>query len=80
MAGTRIDRDGRLIITSQVTRDQQRNLQDARDKLAALIARALVRPKRRRPTKPTRGSKERRLNSKRHQSEKKRNRKRVDRD
>lgn len=53
-----------LIVTSQATRDQGRNLEDARAKLAAIVARALHRPKKRKPTKPTKGSRERRLQAK----------------
>jgi ribosome-associated protein len=71
IAGARLDRDGRLAITSQVTRDQSRNLEDAREKLAALIRSALVPPKKRKATKPGKGAKERRLREKRAQSEKK---------
>ena len=71
IAKGRIDKEGRIVITSQVTRDQPRNLEDAREKLAALIARALVAPKKRKATKPSRGAKERRLGEKRRTSEKK---------
>lgn len=71
LAKGRIDKDGRLVITSQATRDQPRNLEDAREKLAALIGRALVVPKRRKATKPSKGARERRLGAKRRQSEKK---------
>jgi ribosome-associated protein len=55
---------GEVIVTSQATRTQARNLEDARTKLAALVARALHRPKRRKPTRPTAGSRERRLSAK----------------
>jgi ribosome-associated protein len=75
IAQSRIDKEGRLVVTSQVTRDQSRNLEDARQKLAALIARALVVPKKRKPTKPGKGAKERRLGEKRRHSEKKESRK-----
>jgi ribosome-associated protein len=67
----RLDKEGRLVITSQLTRDQSRNLEDAREKLAALIAGALVVPKKRKKTKPGKGARERRLGEKRRQSEKK---------
>lgn len=77
-AKSAIDRHGVLHIVSQVTRDQARNLEDARQKLARLIALALVVPKKRKPTKPTRGSQERRLQAKRVFSEKKAARRRVD--
>ena len=78
LAAGRLDAEGRILITSQVTRSQTQNLEDARAKLAALIRSALVVPKRRRPTRPTRGSRERRLESKRHTSEKKRLRRSSD--
>jgi ribosome-associated protein len=77
VAGSRLDAEGWLVITSQATRSQQDNLEDARSKLAALIRRALVPPKPRRPTKPTAGSKQRRLAAKRQQAEKKSGRGRV---
>ena len=56
-----LDADGLLLVKSQKTRDQHQNLEDARDKVRALIEQALVRPKSRRKTKPTRGSVERRI-------------------
>ncbi len=71
MAAARLDKDGRLVVTSQATRDQSRNLEDAREKLAALILRALAVPKKRKATKPSKGAKERRLKEKRARSEKK---------
>jgi ribosome-associated protein len=67
----KLDAEGRVRIVSQATRDQLKNLEDARAKLAALVLEALTPPKPRRPTKPTRGSKERRLKAKRHTSAKK---------
>ena len=66
-----LDADGNLLLKSQVTRDQSRNLEDARQKLKELIVRALVKPKTRRPTKPSRGARERRLQSKQRNSDKK---------
>ena len=65
------DKTGVITISSQLTRDQHRNLEDARAKLVTLVLQALERPKPRRATKPTRGSKERRLSDKRHASERK---------
>ena len=50
-AANRIDADGRLRVVSQKTRDQVRNREDARDKLAQLILSALAVPKPRRPTR-----------------------------
>ncbi len=68
LAAHRLTREGDLLITSQLTRDQSRNLQDALDRLAALIRQALVVPRLRRPTRPTHASVERRLSGKRHQA------------
>jgi ribosome-associated protein len=71
---SRTDAEGNLLVTSQLTRDQPRNLEDAREKVRTLVARALVKPIPRRPTRPSRAAKERRLVGKRHQSERKRGR------
>jgi ribosome-associated protein len=79
LAGQRLDAQGRLVITSQRTRDQARNLEDARFKLAALVRRAMARPKPRRPSKPTRAAKRRRVEDKRHRSRIKEGRGRVGR-
>lgn len=78
IAGRRVDGEGWLHIISQATRDQQKNLADAREKLAELVRQALVRPKIRRPTKPTRGAKERRLTAKKQTSERKQQRRSFD--
>jgi ribosome-associated protein len=67
----KLDAAGRLVMTSDDTRSQAQNLELARERLAALLRAALVVPKPRRPTKPSRGAKERRLSTKRLQSEKK---------
>ena len=77
LAGKRVDATGQLHVISQLTRDQLRNLEDARDKLAALIAQALIVPRTRRPTKPTRGSQRRRIDEKRRDAGKKQLRRRV---
>jgi ribosome-associated protein len=74
LAGAAIDAEGRIVIVSEATRSQPRNLEDAREKLAALVRRALVTPKRRKPTQPTKGSRRRRVEDKRRQGEKKRER------
>ncbi len=63
--------DGVIIITSQVTRTRLRNIEDARQKLAALITDALFVQKARTPTRPSRGQKARRLDDKRQQSARK---------
>jgi len=80
LAKNRLDADGCILITSQLTRDQRQNLEDAREKLADLVRRALVPPKRRRPTRPTRSSQRKRVDQKRKHSEKKQSRGRVRRD
>ena len=59
--GRRLDRAGRLILTSQRTRDQHQNLEDARRELQDWIALALIPGKERVPTRPSAGSRERRL-------------------
>ncbi|MET0389417.1 MAG: alternative ribosome rescue aminoacyl-tRNA hydrolase ArfB [Polyangiales bacterium] len=74
---SRMDAEGRVRIVSQATRDQAKNLADAREKLAELVQRALVVPKARRPTKPTRSSQARRMDDKRRAGNKKQLRGRV---
>jgi ribosome-associated protein len=61
LCGNRLTNDGVLVIAAQRFRTQERNRQDALDRLIDLIARAAVAPKPRRPTRPTAGSRERRL-------------------
>ncbi|HWC01786.1 MAG TPA: alternative ribosome rescue aminoacyl-tRNA hydrolase ArfB [Methylomirabilota bacterium] len=61
LASHRLDADGRLVVTSQLTRTQSQNLEDARLKVRELIAAALVRPRPRRATRPTRTSREQRI-------------------
>jgi ribosome-associated protein len=68
MAGRRLTRDGVLVIMAQRHRTQERNRQDALDRLKELIQAASIAPTPRRPTRPTRGSKERRLASKKNRS------------
>src|SRR5450755_1856830 len=68
LAGRRLTRDGVIVIMAQRHRTQERNRQDARDRLVELIQQASVAPKPRRPTRPTRGSKERRLATKKNRS------------
>ncbi len=69
-----LDADGDLLVKSDLTRDQSRNLEDALQKLRDLVRQALVVPRRRRATRPSLGSKRRRLEDKRRTSEKKRDR------
>jgi ribosome-associated protein len=70
----RLTDQGVLVLSAQRFRTQDRNREDARERLAAVIAAALLVPKKRVATKPTRGSKERRLGAKRERSTVKRQR------
>jgi ribosome-associated protein len=74
----RISRDGVVVIKAQQYRTQEQNRADALERLAALIAAANVQEKPRRPTKPTYGSKQRRLEGKSRRSGLKASRGRVD--
>jgi ribosome-associated protein len=65
---------GELILSSQRYRDQGRNVADCLEKLRAMLTAAATRPKPRRPTKPSRGSVQRRLEHKRQQGQKKQGR------
>jgi ribosome-associated protein len=76
----RLTEEGDFLITSQRFRDQPRNRQDCLERLADLLREASTPPKRRRRTKPTRGSRERRLSEKRQRSDRKRQRQRLSRD
>ena len=67
----RISVEGFLVIQSQRYRDQPRNIEDCREKLREMVLAALHLPKPRRATRPTRGSKERRLTAKKVQSHRK---------
>lgn len=64
LAGARLTRDGMLVITAQRHRTQARNREDALERLIELIRRAAVVPVKRRSTKPTAASRERRIESK----------------
>lgn len=75
---SRLDAEGRVVIVSQVTRDQKRNLEDAREKLAQLVRAAMVVPKKRRKTKPSRGAQERRLGEKKRRGEIKKGRGKIE--
>jgi len=74
LARHRRDADGRLVITSQASRNQARNVEDARDKVRQLVAAALVRPRPRVATRAPAGAGERRLDVKRHRATLKRSR------
>jgi ribosome-associated protein len=65
----RLTNEGDVVITSQLYRDQPKNIDDCLAKLRAMILQILVPPKKRRPTKPSKGSKLRRLDAKKRRSE-----------
>jgi ribosome-associated protein len=77
IAGARMTEDGVLVIDARRHRTQHQNREDARTRLAALIREALVRPKKRRKTRPTVASRERRIEGKRRRSEAKRGRGKI---
>jgi ribosome-associated protein len=64
LAGRRVTDDGALLIIARNHRTQEQNRREAHERLADLIRRALVRPKIRKATKPTRSSQQRRLDTK----------------
>lgn len=64
LAGRRWTKEGALVIQCDETRSQARNREIARERLRELIKKALEVPKKRRPTRPTKGSVERRLKAK----------------
>ncbi len=66
LAGTRMTRDGVLVIIAQRHRTQARNREDALDRLVDIVRRAAVAPRPRRPTRPTAGARERRIETKKH--------------
>jgi ribosome-associated protein len=78
LAGRRLTEDGVLIIEARRFRTQERNREDAMDRLIRLIRKATEKPKPRRKTRPTRESKMRRLEAKRRRAEIKRMRRSVD--
>jgi ribosome-associated protein len=78
IAGTRMTSDGVLVIDARRHRTQAQNREDARLRLVELIREALVKPKRRRKTRPSKASVEKRVESKKRRAETKRSRGRVD--
>jgi ribosome-associated protein len=77
LAGQRILDDGCILITARNERSQEQNRRDAEDRLATLVRAALVEPKVRRKTRPTKASKERRIESKKHRGQTKQGRGRA---
>jgi ribosome-associated protein len=74
LAGSRMTADGVLVIDARRHRTQAQNREDARDRLADLVRQALVKPRRRRATKPGKGAVERRIETKKRRSDTKRGR------
>ena len=77
LAGRRWTKEGALVIFCDETREQGRNREIARERLVELVRAALVVPKKRRPTKPTKGSVERRIKAKKERAEVKKMRGKV---
>lgn len=77
LAGQRVAADGSLLIVARNHRTQERNRREALERLADLIRQALVEPRRRKPTRPTRASRERRLENKTRRGRTKELRRRV---
>jgi ribosome-associated protein len=77
LAGSRMTADGVLVIDARRFRTQAQNRDDARERLADLIRRALIVPRRRRKTKPGKAAVERRIESKKRRADTKRGRGRI---
>ncbi|WP_068089573.1 alternative ribosome rescue aminoacyl-tRNA hydrolase ArfB [Polycladidibacter stylochi] len=69
LAGQRLTNGGEIVLTADRFRTQERNREDAMERLLELITKALYVPKKRRPTKPTKASQKRRLDSKKKHSQ-----------
>ncbi|MCU0977861.1 MAG: aminoacyl-tRNA hydrolase [Pirellulaceae bacterium] len=67
--GGQINKQGELVLQSQRFRDQERNIEDCLEKLRGMLQRVATPPKRRKKTRPSRASKQRRLNDKKARSE-----------
>jgi len=80
IAKNSLDAEGRVFIKSEKTRDQIKNLADAREKLKEMILKALVVPKTRKATKPSKAQKVKRLTNKKKVAKKKAARKKPSRD
>jgi ribosome-associated protein len=69
LAGSRLTDEGVLLIDSRAFRTQAQNREAARERLAELVRKALVKPKTRRKTKPSKAAKQKRLESKKRRSD-----------
>ena len=79
LAGKRMTEDGVLIIQARRFRSQEKNRQDALDRLVTLVRKAIEKPKPRKKTRPTKASKERKLAAKQLRGRLKKTRQRVSR-
>jgi ribosome-associated protein len=77
LAGRRLTDDGSILIIARNQRTQEHNRREALERLADLVSRALIVPKTRKATKPSRASKERRLDTKNRKQQTKKGRGRV---
>jgi ribosome-associated protein len=75
---TRLDADGQLQITAEEHRTRSRNLEAALERMERLLTESMTEPRKRRPTKPTKASKQRRLDAKKHRSTTKKHRAKDD--
>lgn len=73
---SRLTKDGELLVSVETHRSRLRNTELAYERMQEILQKALAEPKKRKPTKPSRGAKERRLKAKRKTAEKKQARKR----
>ena len=80
LAGRRLTSDGILVIEARRFRTRERNRQDARERLAELIRQALVPPKPRKKTRPSRRAKQNRLDDKKRRAQRKEGRRKPTRD
>lgn len=78
LAGNKMTQGGEIVIEAKRYRSQDKNRSDAEKRLAALILKALVRPKKRLPTRPTVSSKKRRVDTKKMRAELKRQRRIIE--
>lgn len=77
LAGSKLTNDGEIVITARSHRTQEANRAEARERLVALVEAALVRPVKRRPTKPSRSAKAKRVDAKKGRGAIKQNRGKV---
>lgn len=75
LAGARLTGEGEIVIVSHEHRTQRRNREECLSRLREMVGRAVVKPRKRKPTKPTRASVQRRLEQKQRRSDVKRRRK-----